>query len=263
MAIGRFVGPEDNHIAGFRDELEVLANQDVDAFFTFFNSGADYRQAMVTGAWDFSIHIAGPLNGLLAETHTKTVMEVGYGGGRILASAARHFGHAVGVDIHHKSALVHQRLAESGVENITLHEGDGTTYPVLDAAIDVAYSFIVFQHMERLDILKANLAEIHRVLRPGGIALLYFGRVSTLANMRRSRLLALVDRLRDDWGGAPAYRELPARVNESNLRVSSRLARRLLTGLGFTVLRSGFSCRRPPDGGDRYGAQHWLAVRKR
>ena len=49
--------------------------------------------------------------------------------------------------------------------------GDGLTLPqVDDDSVDLVVTFTVFQHSPSRAVIAANLAEIARVLRPGGVA---------------------------------------------------------------------------------------------
>ena len=105
------------------------------------------------------MHIARPLAGRVTEPETKTVLEIGYGGGRLLAAASRAFGKAVGVDVHDCRTTVSAELGRLGVSNVELHCSDGRTLPVSDQSVDVVYSFIVLQHLERLEVHRALLAE--------------------------------------------------------------------------------------------------------
>ena len=60
------------------------------------------------------------------------------------------------------------RLKEA--TNIRLIAGDGLTYPLPSNHFDFVFSYIVFQHMPSEEVVKSNLREIHRVLKPKGIA---------------------------------------------------------------------------------------------
>ncbi|HEU4505151.1 MAG TPA: hypothetical protein VFR79_09985, partial [Nitrospira sp.] len=104
--------------------------------------------------------------------------------------------------------------------------------------------------------------ETYRVLKPGGLAVLYFARRYRWSFDRSSRLLYGLDRLLEPlllWKG---YEELPAPVNSTNLRVSLRQATLLARAIGFQVVRTLVSHRRVPDGAALYGGQHGLLLKK-
>src|SRR5687768_6896345 len=94
-----------SHIHGFREELGKLSGDD-EAFFGWFNNQASFAEAHFSGAWDFAWHVAGPLARHLNRSVTAdggmTALEIGCGGGRLLAHAARFFPRVIGVDIHHQ-----------------------------------------------------------------------------------------------------------------------------------------------------------------
>ncbi len=120
------------HVTGFREEIAKARASSYDTFFTWFDFAESKDAAFVRGAWDFSIHVALPLAPYLEKTADKKVLDIGYGGGRMLAAAARHFGQAAGVDIHGESALVSEELAARGVRNCELFTTDGKTLPLPD-----------------------------------------------------------------------------------------------------------------------------------
>lgn len=59
---------------------------------------------------------------------------------------------SVGVDIHDCHEIVAAELRVRDIENFSLLQCDGMRRPCRDSSIDVAYSFIVFQHLGRIAI---------------------------------------------------------------------------------------------------------------
>ncbi len=260
MGIGRKAGPDDQ-VAGFREELASRA-QDRDAFFSFFDGASNEAVSLVRGAWDFSIHIANPASGCLSKPEHKTALEIGYGGGRLLAAASRHFAHVIGVDIHKNSELVRASLSSRGISNVVLYESEGERIPIVDQSVDFIYSFIVFQHMGTLEVIERNLREAFRCLRSGGTAVLYFGRLSRRSYNTSSRLLAWIDNALERLPFMPRWKSRDARINETNIVLSSRCISRMLNDIGFVVVRRSLSRRQVPDGGNAFGGQSCFVVRK-
>jgi SAM-dependent methyltransferase len=250
------------HVVGFREEIGKAGAASRDAFFTWFDEAGGADEAFVRGAWDFTVHLAAPLAPHLTSPERKTVLEIGHGGGRILAAAARHFGGAIGIDVHDENPRVAAELQARGLRNVELRQTDGRRIPAPDAAIDVVYSFIVLQHVERVAIFANYVVEAHRVLKPGGLAILYFGRWCRFSHDTRSRLRYAGDRVAERLLLRRGYKEIAAPVNHTNLLVSRSYAARLAAGAGFTVLRKLVSHKRVPDGTARYGGQHGLILRK-
>jgi SAM-dependent methyltransferase len=99
---------------------------------------------------------------------TDRVIEIGCGIGRLTRAIADRAAHVVGVDV--SSEMVDRaREALADVANVELVLGNGVDLSgVADASMDVAYSFIVFQHIPDPKVTCRYIEEIGRVLRPGG-----------------------------------------------------------------------------------------------
>jgi ubiquinone/menaquinone biosynthesis C-methylase UbiE len=95
----------------------------------------------------------------------REVLEIGCGTGMILKEIAPLARHAKGVDI---SPGMLEKARARGLDVV---EGSATALPYPDASFDAAYSFKVLAHVEDI---RAAMSEVHRVLRPGGVAALEF-----------------------------------------------------------------------------------------
>jgi len=251
-----------SQIAGFREEIQRARAQGREQFLTWFDRSPGAEGAIIRGAWDFALHIAAPLAGHIVAPEKLTALEIGYGGGRLLAPAARAFHRAVGVDVHECADLVTSELSRQGINNIELHVGDGRTLPLAHESVDVVYSFIVLHHVEKLEIHRSLIAETFRVLRPGGVALLYHGRLSRLSLDSASRSRLLLDRALEATLYRNTHQANPGKVNDINLRISEPLARRIAQEAGFRSIGRFVSRKRVPDGYDRFGNQIGLLLRK-
>lgn len=217
-----------------------------DAFQSWFNRAESEEAAFRWGYWDFAFHIlTAPVCARLDDPGSKTALEIGCGGGRLLNAAACFFAHAVGIDVHDDLDTVREVLARQGRRNVTVLSTDGRTIPVDDGSVELVYSFLVLQHLPRWATLVAYLHETHRVLRPGGVAQLYAARLHARNPLR-------------------AYRELDAPVNHVSLEVSPRHLRRLARTVGFEVAaRAERAYKKPPDGyPDAPGGQFGLTLVK-
>lgn len=102
-------------------------------------------------------------------------LEIGFGGGRLVAQAAKDFTEAVGVDIHAAFDRTREFLASQNVANARLvHRDELPTMP--DGACDFIYSFIVFQHFDTLEEVDYYLRHCARLLAPDGRCHIFFGR---------------------------------------------------------------------------------------
>jgi ubiquinone/menaquinone biosynthesis C-methylase UbiE len=261
MGIGKELEKR-GHIIGFNEEISKAKGNSADSFFTWFNDSDNAAQAFIKGAWDFSIHIAAPVSNWIDKASEKTVVDLGYGGGRMLAAASRHFRNAIGIDIHNEKNFVLQELKKRGIENVELYKTDGKSIPLEKESVDVVYSFIVLQHVEKIEIFEKYIEESYRVLKSDGLAVLYFGRESNYSLGKSSKLLCFLDRLYENYKLWNGYCEIKARVNEVNLKITLSYAKKIVSKRGFKILKSVVSYKRKLDGLNHYGGQHGLILRK-
>jgi len=103
------------------------------------------------------------------------VLELGFGQGFNLGwLAPRHAGvrfHGIDLTPDHL-VLAQQRMAAAGVRNVDLVSGDMLQLPQADASIDEVFAIEAFCHAPDL---RRALAEVARVLRPGGRFTLFDG----------------------------------------------------------------------------------------
>jgi SAM-dependent methyltransferase len=102
-----------------------------------------------------------------AGAHGRSVLEIGVGLGADHERFAAAGAQLCGIDLSPR-AVEHarRRLALFGHDSLLL-VGDAECLPFADAAFDVVYSWGVIHHSPDT---AAAVAEIHRVLRPGGVA---------------------------------------------------------------------------------------------
>ena len=142
-------------------------------------------------------------------------LEIGCGAGRMTRAMAEDFEHVHGVDV----APGMLQRAEKAVEGlpVTLHLVDGLRLPLPDASVDAAFSTHVFQHLDSDADARANWAEIARVLRPDGTAMVHLpvhmwpGGLEGLQHVYNGRrrlgdLRANLQRRRMRKGGTPIMR---------------------------------------------------------
>jgi SAM-dependent methyltransferase len=105
------------------------------------------------------------------------VLEVGYGSGVFIPELGRTPGiRVVGIDRHRAGAGVRAMARAEGVDPVLL-SGDVLHLPLADRSIDALVCLSVLEHVAAVD---QAAAEIGRVLRPGGIAVLGYPRVDRL-----------------------------------------------------------------------------------
>ncbi|MGD0051728.1 MAG: class I SAM-dependent methyltransferase [Vulcanimicrobiaceae bacterium] len=115
-------------------------------------------------------------------TGAERVLDVGCGRGLLLAAAAKRLtagGHATGIDIWsnvdmagNSAAATQRNLDLEGIApRCTLLDGKAQALPFADASVDVVLSNLCLHNIAARDERRAAVAEIARVLAPGGIAL--------------------------------------------------------------------------------------------
>jgi len=97
------------------------------------------------------------------------VLDLGCGWGRVLKPVLDRKARAVGMDISAKMLeLAHTHLKKHGHAPV-LARGDGTSLPFKDNSFDAVYSLLVLQHLSK-ENGREVFREVHRVLKPGGVA---------------------------------------------------------------------------------------------
>ncbi len=97
-----------------------------------------------------------------------TCLEIGCGIGRLMRPLASRCARVIGVDLSERMVdWAAEYLAD--VPNAEVRLNDGLSLAgIADASVDFVYSHLAFQHMTLFEIVEGYLAEIARVLRPGG-----------------------------------------------------------------------------------------------
>ncbi|MBI5762558.1 MAG: metalloregulator ArsR/SmtB family transcription factor [Planctomycetes bacterium] len=99
-----------------------------------------------------------------------TVADIGTGTGFLLPTLADNFRNVIAVEpAATMLECARQRVADHGAANVTFHQGDLNRLPIQDSTADLAIACLVLHHVEKP---ADALAEIHRVVRPGGRVLL-------------------------------------------------------------------------------------------
>jgi SAM-dependent methyltransferase len=98
----------------------------------------------------------------------RALLDLGCNWGRWTVAAARAGWHATGIDRAKKSVGAARRVAEQLGLELEYVVGDARELPFDDGSFDAVFSYSVLQHLAKEDMPRV-VAEIRRVLRPGGI----------------------------------------------------------------------------------------------
>lgn len=130
---------------------------------------------------------------------TDQVIEIGCGIGRMTRALADRAAHVLGIDVS-EEMVDRARRALAQLDNVELMVGSGRDLTgVADASVDVAYSFIVFQHIPDPQVTCRYIEEIGRVLRPGGWTVF---QVSEQPDIHR----------RETWAGSESLKDRVGRL---------------------------------------------------
>ena len=98
-----------------------------------------------------------------------TILEIGCGAGRMTKPLAEIFGHVHAVDVSGEMlARARARLAD--VANVSWTQTNGVDLDALgDVHLDFALSYIVFQHIPDIEVIRGYIHEVADRLRPGAL----------------------------------------------------------------------------------------------
>jgi SAM-dependent methyltransferase len=105
---------------------------------------------------------------LLGSARYERALEVGYGAGAVLLALAPAVRELHGIDLDADPAPVNALLVQRGF-SANLTQGSVYELPYDDASFDLVVCFSVFEHLHEFE---RGLAQVARVLRPGGRFLL-------------------------------------------------------------------------------------------
>ncbi len=157
------------------------------------------------------------------------LLEIGCGIGRMTSHLAEIFGEVCAVDVSHE--MVQQaRVRLAHLPNVTVQETSGFDFAGFPGDFfDLIFSAYVFQHVPSAEVIRSNICDAYRILRPGGV---FKFQTSGITSEDHAKLA------KNTWTGA-AFPAEDIRVLAHTL--SAQLVS--LSGIGtqylWTVLRKG------------------------
>lgn len=123
-----------------------------------------------TGRLDYDTYFVPQLKEYI--TNETIVLELGCGIGRMSYFIVQNCGYLIGIDITPNFIkIARQRLGD--FTNCALIENSGASFSQVESGtVDIVFEYIVFQHIPSYEIIDSYMAEIERVLKSGGVALL-------------------------------------------------------------------------------------------
>ncbi len=237
------------HAFPFLDGIPVLLSDELEPTHPVFaksladaRSGAVPEPELAPGAIDATVqegiaatcgflyrHLIGQLQRYpipdlrLPPDDGKLFLELGSNWGRWCLAAARLGYQPIGIDPSLESIRAARRIARGLGVDVCYVVGDARKLPFADDRFDVAFSYSVFQHFAK-ENTRLALAEIRRVLRPGGTSLVQMGNAlglrSSFSYVReRVRPVVVEDFRVRYWTPRELRRTFEAEVGPSELEV--------------------------------------------
>ena len=208
-------------IRQWRHSADYMINNETfwDQYVRVWERTEAHQRTFLGDEWTYD----GKFTELLARhaSKEKTALEIGSGGGRILAQAVGLFRHVHACDI--SSQMLRKARESVPASNVSFHKIDGfTLQPFGAGSIDVVYSHDVFVHFSSMQVYP-YFAEIKRVLRDGGEAVVSFRSFTVHFDMFKSHAMDLWQRKR-----------FPPHIR--NHFVTEEMIRTMLADLGLEVV---------------------------
>jgi ubiquinone/menaquinone biosynthesis C-methylase UbiE len=96
------------------------------------------------------------------------ILELGGGNGRMSEYLGDIYTKVYALDISGEMIKQGKERLDD-MPQIEFIETDGMTIPLKDNLVDVAFSYLVFQHFKTKEMVESNFREVYRVLKPKGI----------------------------------------------------------------------------------------------
>ncbi len=150
-----------------------------------------------SGERDCQLFVDPIIKELGLEPVDSAMLELGCGVGRMTKALSRRFRSVRATDVSPEMVQQGQSLCPE-LNNVTWEVSDGFDLTTIsDGSLDFAFSFLVFQHVPHKEIVLHNVAEMLRVLRPGGGFLFQYNGETRRKVGRRGRLIwGILDRWR-------------------------------------------------------------------
>jgi SAM-dependent methyltransferase len=160
--------------ARMRDDWNARAREDAGYYVAFGRRDQDDAEFYAT-ATEMVTSLESELRRVpLSERGSWRALEIGCGPGRLMRPMSRHFLEIDGVDVSDEMiGIARQRLSD--LPNAHPHHNDGASLSLFpDETFDFVYSYAVFQHIPRREVVLQYLRETHRVMKTGALARLQF-----------------------------------------------------------------------------------------
>ncbi len=265
----KIIDTNDKNLNYYSQAIKETEKKDFLEFLKWFNGGDNLTEIINSGYKNFYCDILHPIIYQISKARSKkmTALEIGCGGGRILNAASKYFEKVIGVDIHDSFGHLDQFLSIENT-NYELYKCVKNKFSEIENnSVDFVYSFIVFQHILKIQTFEDYLKEINRVLKKDAYTIIYFGRPRWLSRKTfRTKLLNILAY----WTDKIIYENLflqllkngyfenfKAVVNHVNLEVSRKRVRFLLRKYNLKIKTFGSTRNK-----NAFGTQYYFIAQK-
>ena len=221
---------------GFRNEIkELLDKGDIDALYHWFDGGVTKEGAFDKGS-DVFKRVIRPYADKYLKGRRNVALDLGYGLGTKIQEALHSFPKVYGIDVHDEFDFALENLEVEEGQEVMLLKGDGETLPVSDNEVDFVYSWIVFCHLGTVVNVNKYLWEIMRVLKEGGVAVIFFTRLIRSGNSQSWKEVQLD--MEKERSHPMGYREggPESKVRTISLVMGMQIMKDLAESVGFKFL---------------------------
>lgn len=152
-------------------------------YFTRRERGsAEYFEEIERRRYLHHYHLPPLFQRMAERGRDRRLLEIGCGIGIDTLRLARlGFAEVVGIDLTEVAVeLAAERAAREGLQDVRFEVGNAEALPFEDGAFDLVYSFGVLHHTPGIE---GAVAEVHRVLAPGGTAYVMLYHSRSLVNL--------------------------------------------------------------------------------
>ena len=242
--------------------VRKVREENVDKFYTLFDGGKNFKDARTHADKTFVNLMLPHAQKHLIELDKS--LDVGFGSGLQVISAAHYFQRAFGIDVHEEGEFILLDLASRGYDifNMNLHTAPADQLPHEDNLFDFVHSWVVFLHFPTIEYVEKVLSEIYRVLKPKGVAVIYYPRlVKSKRRETPQEYSADLEIEKQDEKGFTEKGSL-TQVFKAGILLSQWKMSDLVTRTGFEILEHTYSHDVDASGQVWIYGQHGIVLRK-
>jgi ubiquinone/menaquinone biosynthesis C-methylase UbiE len=179
-----------------RRDWDARARRNAFLYIASWRKDWDEESFFESGEQDYVRLVQPILQKLQFDPASKSMAELGCGAGRMTRSFAQGFLSVCAVDVSPEMQSRAKRYLRP-FSNIRWVLSDGETLSEIeDNSLDFVFSYLVLQHMPNKGLVFSSIAEMMRILRPGGVFLFQFnGSSQPTMNWKGRVISGALDRL--------------------------------------------------------------------